>query len=387
MTESAVNSLNPIRSRPAAQVGVFRSALAVLLAGLATLAPAASASHDPIDLPAVMSQAALKRSLSGIAWQGNTMLAVGARGTILVSTDAGQTWKQAPSPVSTDLTTVRFTGPGSAWALGHDGVVLRSADHGATWSKVLDGRSLLALLNAHYRKLSAGGDAGAAAVLDEVARAAAQSATPGVLPHPFLDIRIDTKGEGFLAGAFGLLLHTRDGGSNWEPWLERAANDRRMHLYALEQTADGALYLAGEQGLLRRYDRAGGRFMALESPYAGTFFGLKASEAGLVAFGLRGNAFLSTDKGASWQRIPLATQATVVDALSCAPGEMAFVTQAGQVLLSRNGQVADAGVARAGDLAGAALAGPGRLALAGSAGARLARVSGCGADSARIGKN
>lgn len=382
-----MNSLNPIRPRPAAPAGVLRPALALLLASLVTLVPAAPASHDPIDLPAAMSPAALKRPLSGIAAQENTLVAVGARGTILVSRDAGKNWKQAQSPVSTDLTTVRFTAPGSAWALGHDGVVLHSADQGATWSKVLDGRSLLALLNTHYRKLSAGGDAGAAAMLDEVARADAQSATPGVLTHPFLDIRIDARGEGFLVGAFGLLLHTRDGGKSWEPWLERAANDRRMHLYALEQTSDGTLYLAGEQGLLRRYDRANGRFVALESPYAGTFFGLKASEAGLAAFGLRGNAYISADKGASWQRIPLATQATVVDALACAPGELAFVTQAGQVLVSRNGQVTDAGVSRAGDLAGAALAGPGQLALAGSAGARLARIPGCGADSARIGKN
>jgi photosystem II stability/assembly factor-like uncharacterized protein len=365
----------------------LRPAFALLLACLAAAAAAAPPSHDPIDLPAALSQAALKRPLSGIAAQQNTMIAVGARGTILVSRDTGKTWKQSPSPVSADLTTVRFVAPGSAWALGHDGVVLRSADHGATWSKVLDGRSLLALLNAHYRKLSAAGDADAAAMLDEIARAASQSATPGVLAHPLFDIRIDAGGEGFLAGAFGLLLHTRDGGKSWEPWLERAANDRRMHLYALEQTADGTLYLAGEQGLLRRYNRASGRFVALESPYAGTFFGLKASEAGLTAFGLRGNAFISADKGASWQRIPLATQATVVDALACAPGELAFVTQAGQVLLSRNGQVADTGVARAGDLAGAALAGPGLLALAGSTGARLARIPGCGADSARIGKN
>jgi photosystem II stability/assembly factor-like uncharacterized protein len=363
--------------------------LAALAASLACLAvtPAAAASGDPIDVPAALSPAALKRPLSGIAGQGNVLIAVGARGTILVSADAGQTWNQAKSPVSTDLTTVRFTGPGSAWALGHDGVLLHSTDSGGTWSKMLDGRSLLALLNTHYRKLADGGDRGAAAVLDEVGRAAAQSATPGVLTYPFLDIRIDAGGEGFLAGAFGLLLRTGDGGRSWEPWIERAANERRMHLYALELAADGTLYLGGEQGLLRRYDRANGRFVTLESPYAGTFFGLKASEAGLVAFGLRGNAFISKDNGSHWQRMALPTESSVVDVLACAPGELAFVTQAGQILLGRDGGIGDAGIARAGDAAAAALSGPGRIALAGSAGARLARIPGCGADSARIGRN
>jgi hypothetical protein len=63
------------------------------------------------------------------------------------------------------------------------------------------------------------------------------------------------------------------------------------------------------------------------------------------------------------------------------------VTQAGQILLGRDGGIGDAGIARAGDAAAAALSGPGRIALAGSAGARLARIPGCGADSARIGRN
>ncbi|MBB3219927.1 WD40/YVTN/BNR-like repeat-containing protein [Pseudoduganella umbonata] len=381
-----MKSLNRHAPRPRAPARWRRATLAGVLASLATLAGAV-AGHDPITMPAALSQAALKSSLTGIAMQGNTALAVGARGTILASADAGATWKQAPAPVSVDLTSVRITGPGSAWALGHDGVVLRSDDQGATWRKVFDGQSLMALLNTHYTGLANRGDAGATAMLKEIAQAAAQSATPGVLPYPFLDIRIDAGGEGFLAGAFGLLLHTRDGGASWEPWMERAANDRRMHLYAVEQGVDGVFYLAGEQGLLRRHDRAAARFVALDSPYAGTFFGLKASENGLVAFGLRGNAFASADQGTTWQRIALGTQSTVVDALACAPGELALVTQAGQVFLSRGGSVTEGGPARGGDVAGAAFAGPGQVALVGSAGARLARVPGCGADSARIGKN
>ncbi|WP_156895484.1 WD40/YVTN/BNR-like repeat-containing protein [Massilia putida] len=381
-----MNNLNTLNARPGRLAGVVRHMAAAVLA-IATLAAAAAGSPDPIDAAAAQSAVALKRPLSGIAAQGSTVVAVGAHGTILRSEDAGATWKQAAVPVAADLTTVRFTGPGIAWALGHDGVALRSADRGATWSRVLDGRALLALLNNHYRDLAARGDAGAVAVLDEVKRAAAQSATPDVLSYPFLDISIDAGGEGFLAGAFGLLLHTGDGGKSWEPWLERADNDRRMHLYALERASDGVFYLAGEQGLLRRYDRAAGRFTKLESPYAGTFFGLKAGEAGLAAFGLRGSAFVSADGGNSWKQLALGTEATVVDAVACAPGEMAFVTQDGRVLLGHGARATDAGAARGGEVAGAAQTGSGLLVLAGSAGTRQVRIQGCGTDNARIGKN
>jgi photosystem II stability/assembly factor-like uncharacterized protein len=349
---------------------LFAAAFAILVGAAAhgIAAPAA----DVLDLPAAPSTLALKRPLSGIAVQGASALAVGVRGTILVSLDAGKNWKQASVPVSADLTTVRFTAPGVAWALGHDGVALRSSDSGRTWSRVFDGRSLAALMKKHYQALAAGGNAEATEVLAELERALRQSATPGVLPYPFLDIRIGLDGEGFLAGAFGLLLRTADNGKTWEPMLEKAANDRRMHLYALEQGGDGTVYLAGEQGLLRRYDRAAGRFSELASPYAGTFFGLKANGTALVAYGLRGNAFVSEDNAATWKPLALGGAATVVAAIPAGPGQFAFVTQAGQVVLAgSDGKTASAASGARGEVFDAALSAPGQLALAGIGGVTL----------------
>ncbi|MDB5791733.1 MAG: glycosyl hydrolase [Massilia sp.] len=348
------------------------AALAGATAFSALASTTGAAVADVLDLPAAPSTLALKRPLSGIAVQGSTALAVGVRGTILVSPDAGKGWKQASVPVSTDLTTVRFTSPGVAWALGHDGVVLRSGDSGRTWIRVLDGRSLAVLMKKHYQPLAAGGNAGATEVLAELERAMRQSATPGVLPYPFLDIRIGADGEGFLAGAFGLLLRTMDAGKTWEPMLEKAANDRRMHLYALEQGADGAVYLAGEQGLLARYDRASGRFAALASPYAGTFFGLKANGSALVAYGLRGNAFLSEDNAATWKPLALGGAATVVAAIPAGPGQFAFVTQAGQVVLpGTDGTTTRAATRARGEVFDAALSAPGQLVVAGTGGVTL----------------
>lgn len=378
-------SYGPGRHAPAPCRASMTTRAAILCA--AVLGAALPARAEVLDRPAERSAAAFKRPMTGIAVQGDSAISVGVHGTILVSQDAGKTWKQAVVPVSSDLTNVRFSGPKLAWAVGHDGVVLRSLDAGQTWTRVLDGRTLLAVLDKHYRAQVAMGVADAAAIVDEVARAAALSATPGVLPYPFLDIRIGADGEGFVAGAFGLLLRTGDGGKTWEPWLEKAGNDRRMHLYALEQTADGKLYLAGEQGLLRRLDRAAGRFVEVATPYGGTWFGLASNEAGLVAFGLRGNAYLSADGGTAWKPLALGTQATVVGAFACAPGELAFVTQAGQILIHRGGATADAQVARNGEIFGAAPAGSGQVALAGTGGARLAKLPGCGADAARMGKN
>jgi photosystem II stability/assembly factor-like uncharacterized protein len=161
-------------------------------------------------------------------------------------------------------------------------------------------------------------------------------------------------------------------GKTWEPILEKAANDRRMHLYAIEQGADGSIYLAGEQGLLRRYDRAAGRFTELASPYAGTFFGLKANGTALVAYGLRGNAFVSEDNAATWKPLALGGTATVVAAVPAGPGQFAFVTQAGQVVLADSGGKTSGVATRTrGEVFDAALSAPGQLALAGIGGVTL----------------
>ena len=356
----------------------FGMLLAAALCGVATLCMAvAPVLQDVLDVPAKMSPLSLKSPMLGIAAAGDKVVAVGLRGTVLRSTDAGASWKQVAMPVSTDLTSVRFTGGDTAWAIGHDAAVLRSDNAGQTWVTVLDGRSLFALMTQHYRKLADSGNEEATRIVAEVEGAVAMSATPGVLPYAFFDIWIGADGEGFLAGAFGFLLHTSDAGKTWEPWLERAENDRRMHLYALEQSADGELYLAGEQGLVRRYDRKAGRFVTVETPYNGTFFGLKSAPAGLVAYGLRGNAFLSADGAQSWAPIALGSDATVVATLAPKAGQLVFVTRTGQVLLSQDGgkSVADQGIPRGGDVLAATMIGNDQLALARINGVQVVRLT------------
>ena len=69
---------------------------------------------------------------------GSVLIAVGAQGTILRSTDAGKTWASARNPTSdTDLRAV-VNQPGTRiWiAAGSNGRILRSGDDGETWSLV-----------------------------------------------------------------------------------------------------------------------------------------------------------------------------------------------------------------------------------------------------------
>lgn len=257
---------------------------------------------------------------SGVAVSGHSVVAVGPRGLIALSTDDGQTWAQVASPVSTDLSSVRFTSATTAWALGHDAVMLRSDDTGKTWRKVLDGRDVASLLSKTY-------EAGPAWLTEDVQRTAAQSATPGVWTAPFLDIGFVNDQQGYAVGGFGLLLKTEDGGKTWKPWLEHSDNSRLFHLYSVAVRGSD-VWIAGEMGLLMRLQ--GERFTAVKTPYHGTYFGIDVRGPNVLAYGLRGNVYFSPNEGKDWQQIPTGTEASVVSA---------WMDDASATLFSQDGEV------------------------------------------------
>lgn len=278
---------------------------------------------DLIDAPSRTLVTALRSMVSGVASQGGRTVAVGPRGLILLSEDGGGSWRQVISPVSTDLATVRFAGPNVVWAVGHDAVALRSSDGGTSWERMLDGRAVLRLLRESAK--------GSEQLEAEIERTMGQSATADVWPAPLLDIRFAADGlTGFAVGGFGLILHTIDGGKTWQSWQAKADNEQRYHLYALTG-GDGAVFIAGEQGLVMRFDAESQRFKRVETPYNGSFFGIDQLGSRLVAYGLRGNVFVSEDAGVGWRKIETGVDANLVAAVAHGDSVL-LVSQKGDVL-------------------------------------------------------
>lgn len=306
----------------------FGTALIALL--LSTASPAADF-RDVLDTPATASAFAPTVLINGLARAGKRVVAVGQRGHIVYSDDAGRTWVQAKVPVSSDLVAVTFPTPAQGWAVGHDGVVLHSADAGATWTRQLDGRTAGQTMVAYYTAEAAKGGLGsseqAAKLVAEAKRFAEQGAE-----NPFLDVWFEDERTGFVVGAFNLIFRTADGGKTWESWFHRTENPKTLHLYAI-RPAGGHLYVAGEQGLLLKLDPQAGRFVALELPYKGTLFGVTGSARSAIVFGLRGNAFRSADGGKTWQKIETGLQVGLTGG-AADDGRIVLVSQAGHVLVS-----------------------------------------------------
>jgi photosystem II stability/assembly factor-like uncharacterized protein len=310
-----------------------RLQLSLLWAGalsLAAFAAAAGQFRDPLDAPAQPTQFATATQLSAIARAGGRLVSVGVRGLIVLSDDEGKTWRQAASPVGSDLVAVRFASAKRGWASGHDGVILATSDGGEQWTKQLDGRMAASLLAAHFDKLAAAGDANGARLRKEVARNYENGPE-----MPMLDLWFEDEQTGWAAGPFGTLLGTRDGGKTWTSWMEKVDNPKMLHYNAV-RGVDGDLYLASEQGTLFRLDRTRQRFTPVPTGYQGSFFGVVGTRDYVIAYGLRGTAYRARKGTTGWERLATGVPGGLTGATVLPDGLLLFVSQDGRLIASRN---------------------------------------------------
>ncbi len=310
-----------------------RQVLAWALAAPVACAHATPDVADVLQRPAAPGARADAGVMLAIARAGSRLVVVGERGIVLLSDDHGATWRQARVPVSVSLTAVRFVDARRGWAVGHGGAVLSSVDGGATWALRLDGiqAARIAQQAARAQADAPGASAGPAArkQLADADRLVADGPD-----KPFLDVSFPDARHGVIVGAYGLAFATDDGGEHWQSWMGRLPNPRGNHLYRIAR-AGRRLFVVGEQGLVLRSDDGGAAFAAVETPYAGTWFGVHADrDGGLLVYGLRGNAWASADAAAPWTKLALGTPNTLADATLLSDGRIVLVDQGGQAFVS-----------------------------------------------------
>lgn len=229
---------------------------------------------------------------------GSDVIAVGERGTILLSPDQGARWERIPSPTRAALTGVGFAtlaAPRLGWAVGHDAVILATTDGGRTWVRQYQGENL---------------------------------------QDSFLDVLALDAQRVIAVGAYGLGVVTTDGGRTW---TRKKFTDDDTHFNRITRGPSGTLYLAGERGtLLRSVDR-GESWQPLTAPYEGSFYGVLPLDARtLVAYGLRGHAYRSGDDGTSWQPLSVAEPVLLATAVALKGGPLIFAGQARALWIVRD---------------------------------------------------
>ncbi|MEC9363091.1 MAG: YCF48-related protein [Pseudomonadota bacterium] len=234
--------------------------------------PAATAA-EATPMPAEIAPRAEQSLLTAITRAGaQRLVAVGARGHILLSDDDGAHWRQVASPVNSLLTQVAFLDAQTGWAVGHDAAVLKTTDGGETWA---------------IRHFDAAGEA--------------------LLDVMFLDSR-----RGLALGAYGTLLTSADGGETWAA-AENVLTEEGMHLNAIARLDDGRLLIVGEAGLIATSPDEGQTWERGEFPYEGSLFAVRPyGERGAIVGGLRGNSFRCADVATgAWERIETGSEQSV----------------------------------------------------------------------------
>lgn len=280
---------------------------------------------DPLDAAALPDIMARKEILVAVAQAGPRLVAAGLRGLIIYSDDRGASWKQAAVPVQSDLTALDFLDARQGWATGQDGVILHTLDGGSSWTRQFDGRGNLAFVD-FYQKRVDQGDATAKPYVD-----AMKLNTHDGPDLPYLDVLFENDHDGYAVGPFGMLIVSHDGGAHWSPWLDHIDNPQFLYLNSLARI-DGDIYIAGEKGKVYRLDRTRGQFVAMDTGYAGSLFGITGTSKALLAYGLLGHAFRSLDKGQHWQEVSTGVGSSIGGGMILAGDRAVLVTGSGQLL-------------------------------------------------------
>lgn len=208
-------------------------------------------------------------SLFSVAIAGSRSIAVGQQGAIIIR-DGRKQWRKIDPVTDQRLLRVSLNKSGLAVAVGAFGTLLRSSDYGETWSeirpdwatlyqeeevsdfaairdeptlyvvKVFDDGSIV--IGGEYGQLNRSADGGETWTPVFRATAAKEASTP---PTVFgMNFRAD--GTGYATGQEGLIVMTTDHGQTWSA----LASESQASLFDIDSTVDGHVFAIGMRSCL-----------------------------------------------------------------------------------------------------------------------------------------
>lgn len=190
---------------------------------------------------------------------GQRIVAVGDHGGIILSDD-GQRFRQARQvPTRTVLTSVFFLDERRGWAVGHDGTVIASTDGGESWTiqREEPGKDRV-LLSVWFENETHGLTVGQFGLMLETADAGKTWQERRLVPgepgeRHLLHLFAGSNGRLFVAAEAGAIFRSDDGGRNWAS----VQTDNKGSFWTGLELRDGTLVAAGMRGHVYRSTDAG----------------------------------------------------------------------------------------------------------------------------------
>lgn len=211
-------------------------------------------------------------ALLAVAKRGAHTIAVGQSGTIAYL--EGSEWKKADSGVPARLLSVDVNSSGLAVASGQFGTLIKSTDGGHSWSSTAPDFSLTADPN-----------------------------TFGTGEPTIYAVSVSESGQITIAGEFGMVMRSDDGGANWRVLRPVDAKAPTLHALSIAEPGKGNSYLVGQQGTLLVSADGGETWSTCTMATKLNFLGVAASQSGqVVVTGMR-VMYRSENGGMSWTQV------------------------------------------------------------------------------------
>ncbi len=240
-----------------------------------------------------------RNTLNAIAGAGaSAVWAVGDAGTIIASTNAGNTWISQTSGATLPIYAICAADAQRAWACGAGGLLLRTTNGGGSWSPAPTGVTV-ALNGVDFAGSNTGFAVGSGGrILKSTDGGATWSPIASGTFKDLFGIDMLTETIGAVVGAEGTILHTTNGGVTWQrqtSWTQDA-------LFSVVLSADNG-WIAGDAGTILFTTDAGQNWDSTAAGTADPLFRIaQTSPNDLVAAGTDGLLLRSSDAGATWSR-------------------------------------------------------------------------------------
>lgn len=250
------------------------------------------------------------QQLHGVSHAGAaTAWAVGAGGTILATTDGGNTWAPQASGIGTGLKAVAAASETTVVAVGDGAKILLTTDGGQAWGVRPAAGTTANLLAVDFGTGGIGvavGDGGT------IVRTTDGGVTWAAIPisptaQPLYGVSMADNQRGWAVGTAGTILRTLDGGLTWDT-TQNLSGD--VDLYAVSALDRTTAWASGDQGRIVMTTDGGRTWAFANTGVLPTLLSIDFSNRNLGwAVGATGTILRTIDGGRSWRAVNSSTTA------------------------------------------------------------------------------
>ena len=231
----------------------------------------------------------------------NTGTVVGGAGKILHTTDGGQTWVTQTSGITTALRGVSFTDVNNGTAVGAGGKILRTTDGGNTWVIQTSGTTSF-LYSVSFTDSANGTAVGALGTIRRTTDAGTTwTAQTSIVTGILWSVYFADTDHGTAVGDDQKIIHTTDGGATWTPQVSQGGGLGALYGVSFVDVNNG--WNVGSQlGETIQHTTDGGNTWTSQFfEIYPTLYGISAIDQNTaVAVGLVGSILGTTNGGATW---------------------------------------------------------------------------------------